>query len=51
MKVATNAEKKMDNPRMQIIYFLQCSRTSYPMKSQRKHFIVYIYVLKIDYGI
>ena len=45
MKVAAIAEK-MNILRQPVKYLFQIS---YPMKSQRKHFIVYIYVLKIDY--
>ena len=48
MKVATIAEKKLKiRVAGYVFFFLQCSQTLYPIKSQRKHFIVYTYILKI----
>ena len=45
-------KKKMNNPRkLDVHFFLQCSQTSYPMKSQRKNFNVYNYVFRIDFVI
>ena len=47
MKIATISEKKNN---WVMYFFLQCKGSSYPVKSQRKHFIVYVYFLKFDYG-
>ena len=42
MKIANFAEK-MNNPP----FLMQCLESQYPMTSQRKHFIVYIYIIPL----